>query len=592
MASRNSRVNVDIVSSYDSSGMEGAKTGLAGFKQSIADADGAGGKLKAGWASAKESITANAGALAVAGGAALVAFGVKAVGAFTDTAKAAIDLGAATGLATEDASRWIGVADDFGIGADQLTSSIGKIGKTLDGAQWDEYGIATRDAAGQARNANDILLDSFDVLGKIKNETERTRVGNELFGKGYANLAPLIGKTRGEYEKMLGAVESGQVVTAKEAEKAERMRLAEDALSDALQEVTLAVGGVVAGMAPFLEKVAAAISKLTMLAEKFELVEVSMGAFATDVGSAGDAARALAAAAMASGDAIQYLVDQGYSVKAAEKIMAEFRAEMLETATANNSAAQEMEHAGLEAQDLADGANVATRAVVGLSTAAERAKAITEQLDTKWQALTGSLDNREALLNVAKTFDDVLASGQAAMKGIEEGSVDAETAMRDQELAVIGLQKQVIEYAQAVGGISPEQVTQISAYIDQGSLDVAEQMLTILARNRTMQLSIQAKGGELKFSTGGGWYIGAEGGTVPGPRGAPVPTILHGGETVLPTHTTPLPNPPNMNGGGGGGGNTYVTNVNSGLDPRQVTNILRSNARRGVQSTRPWIAAG
>jgi len=241
---------------------EKASAGIKSFRESVAEADGVTGKFKAATGSAFSYAKDHAGQMAMAGGAALVAFGVKAVGAFTDTAKAAIDLGSATGLAVEDASRWIAVGDDMGVTAEQLQSSIGKIGKQLDSEKWGKYGIATRDASGAARSANDILIDSLDMLGKIENETERTRVGNDLFGKGYASLAPLIGKTADEYRDMLGAVEKGQVITSKEAEKAERMRLAQDALSDALGEVTLAVGGMVASLAPMIERLADATIKI------------------------------------------------------------------------------------------------------------------------------------------------------------------------------------------------------------------------------------------------------------------------------------------------------------------------------------------
>jgi hypothetical protein len=85
----------------------GAKKGLQGFGASIREADGFTAKFKAGATSAMDSVKANAGALALAGGAALVAFGVKALGAFTDVATGARDFGAATGMAVEDASRWI-----------------------------------------------------------------------------------------------------------------------------------------------------------------------------------------------------------------------------------------------------------------------------------------------------------------------------------------------------------------------------------------------------------------------------------------------------------------------------------------------------
>ena len=231
-----------------------AKTGLSGFKNAVNDAEGATGKFKAGFASVKDSITANAGAIALGAGAALVTFGAKAVGAFTDTAKAALDLKAATGLTTDEASRWIAVADDFEISGEQLTAGLGKIGKSLDSGKWEKYGVATRDAGGNARSTNDILLDSLSMLSRTTNETERAKIGNELFGKGYANLAPLIGHTRAEYEGMLGTVEDGQVVTAAEARKAEKWRLAMDDLGDAFKDLTIKVGENLAGLAPWVEK--------------------------------------------------------------------------------------------------------------------------------------------------------------------------------------------------------------------------------------------------------------------------------------------------------------------------------------------------
>lgn len=235
---------------------KGAQSGFGGFAKSVRDAEGLTGKMKAGVGSLATTLKENMATAALAAGAAVVAFAAKAVGAFTDTAKAALDASKATGLSVEQASRWIAVADDMGVSAEALTSGIGKIAKTLDSSKWEKYGIATRDASGHARAANDVLLDALDMLGRTTNATERARIGNELFGKGYTQIAPLVGKTRAEYEKWLGAVEDGQVVTKEEAAKAERFRLAMDNLQDALGEVTLAFGEAVAGLAPLLDLVA------------------------------------------------------------------------------------------------------------------------------------------------------------------------------------------------------------------------------------------------------------------------------------------------------------------------------------------------
>jgi len=235
---------------------KGAQTGFGGFARSVREAEGISGKFKAGIGSLSASLKQNLGPAALGAAAALVTFAAKAVSAFTDTAKAALDLAKATGLSTEQASRWIAVGDDMGVTADQLASGIGKIAKTLDSGKWDKYGIATRDASGQARDANEVLLDALDLLARTGNATERARIGNELFGKGYTNLAPLIGKTRNELAKYLGEVEEGQVITDSEARKAEKMRLAWDKVTDALDDLTLAIGETLTALAPLIDKVA------------------------------------------------------------------------------------------------------------------------------------------------------------------------------------------------------------------------------------------------------------------------------------------------------------------------------------------------
>lgn len=254
---------------------ENSQKSLKGLRSEVSKAEGGFNKLKAAGSGSMDYLKDHAAAFAIGAGASLVGFGIKAVGAFEDVAKAALDLGSATGLSVEDASRWIAVGDDFQISAEAIQGSIGKIGKTLDSGKWESYGIATRDAGGNARSTNDILLDSLDYLSSVTNQTERARIGNELFGKGYQNLTPMIGHTRTEYEKMLGSVEAGQVITKSEAANAERMRLAQDKLSDALKEVTLQAGAAAVKLAPIVVAIADIISSTALWGDSGQ----SLGAY-------------------------------------------------------------------------------------------------------------------------------------------------------------------------------------------------------------------------------------------------------------------------------------------------------------------------
>ena len=101
-----------------------AVASLKNFRTSIAEADGAAGKMKAGFAGASGAIQANAGALAMSAGTALIAFGVKAVGAFTETALAAGKFSDATGIAVDDASRWMEVGGDVISLGQRVTSAV------------------------------------------------------------------------------------------------------------------------------------------------------------------------------------------------------------------------------------------------------------------------------------------------------------------------------------------------------------------------------------------------------------------------------------------------------------------------------------
>lgn len=221
---------------------DGANKGLANFRQSVAQAETTTGKFKAGASSAFDSIKANAGNLALAGGAALVAFGAKAVAAFQETALEAGKFSDATGLAVEDASRWLEVAGDVGVSAETIEGAFVRLNKSLATGDLKDYGLELQRTADGAVDVNATMLEAIRVIGGIQDPTRRAEAAQKAFGRSYAQAAEIIFDSADSVQKKLGEVSDAKVIDEKELEKARRFREAMDNLQDSAEDVALIVG--------------------------------------------------------------------------------------------------------------------------------------------------------------------------------------------------------------------------------------------------------------------------------------------------------------------------------------------------------------
>lgn len=447
---------------------KGATTGFRGFASSVKQAEGLTGKMKAGVGSLSATLKANLATAAAAAGAALVAFGVQAVQAFTGAAKAAKDTAAATGLSTEEASRWIAVADDMEISTEQLTTGLAKVAKSLGGDQWSKYGIATRDGAGMVRDANDVILDAFDVLAKIPNATERAAVGNELFGKSYTNLSPLIGKTRDELVKWLDDVEDGQVITDEEAKKAEEMRLAWDELSDAIKELQLEFGKALTQLAPLL----VGIAKLVTIVTKGIDPLFDFGV------------------AIAS-------IDWQDPIGGADKLRKSVYAAVHEMAAGEPEFSRSAQEIGLK-----------------LGALATKAEAVTDAVDDQkraWQKLDKTLSDSSMFESTMLGLDDIRDELADIDKKVAEGSITWEEAGRLRTLAVNDQKSAVNRLIEEVLRLPPEAATEINVLIDQGKFDEAKAKLDSL---KVVTTSVSAGISAVGAMSGPGAALGGAAGSV------------------------------------------------------------------------------
>lgn len=157
--------------------------------------------------------------------------------------------------------------------------------------------------------------------------------------------------------------------------------------------------------------------------------------------------------------------------------------------------------------------------------------------DLQWQydELRGELSDRSTYLDVEDSFADIQRAAEEAYVAAAAGAADAGQKARDLERATLDGRQAVIDYAEATGGVPREILTKILAEVDQGSYDRAMWLLRNLEQNRTMSLSIEARGGTGYWGTNR-----ASGG--PAPMGRTGWTGEHGPELVTwgsPAYVTP-----------------------------------------------------
>lgn len=211
-----------------------ATKGIGSVKGATDEAQSGFAKLKGVAGDAIGAIATSPAAIAAAG----VAIGKVAfdlASSFGEAALSAQDFATASGLAVQDASRWQEVAGDLGVSTDTLEGAVNKL--NIAGSK----GVLTQLGIGGA-DTNEQLLNAFQHLNGIDDAQQRASEGAKIFGKSWAQLAPLIDESASLRDN-LAAVSDQKVIDEGEVEKAKHFRDAIDTLSDKFEDLKLAVGG-------------------------------------------------------------------------------------------------------------------------------------------------------------------------------------------------------------------------------------------------------------------------------------------------------------------------------------------------------------
>lgn len=159
---------------------------------------------------------------AVLAGGAVFKAAVEQAASFTEES---LKLGNALGTTATEASTFLAALADIDVSQEEFVSAAKNLSKEIKNNEsgLQAMGLKTRDAAGQLRPLNQLVVEAVDVLNGYKAGTDRAIAGQVMFGKGFdinSNLIKLNSETlkeNGELQERLGLLVGKDSVQAFQA---------------------------------------------------------------------------------------------------------------------------------------------------------------------------------------------------------------------------------------------------------------------------------------------------------------------------------------------------------------------------------------
>lgn len=152
--------------------------------------------------------------------------------------------------------------EDVKKGVTNITSALAGMASGTENAdkKFAAIGVSLTDAEGNFKSTEDVLLDTIDSLASMEDETARNAAANEIFGKGYSELLPLLNSGRAGIAALMKEAEDYGVVMSEDAVKASAE------FSDSLERLEKTFQGLKEGaMSEFLPSITAIIDGLSLI---------------------------------------------------------------------------------------------------------------------------------------------------------------------------------------------------------------------------------------------------------------------------------------------------------------------------------------
>lgn len=451
-------------------------SGLKKIQADVQATEGSFGKMKVASKGAFDQIKAVGPQVAATVGVAVAGAAVKAGQEFADAAIQVGQFSDATGLSTEEASKWVSVTDDLGLNAEDMLKVFQRLNKEIgegDGVVA-EYGIQLKRTADGAADINGTMLEAIDVVNGIKDPTERARVAQELFGRSYANVAEIVFNSAEKVQAQLESTSDAQIFDQDEVNKARDYRAAMDELNDVLTDLTMTVGEGVVPVLSDMSRLLVDINGITKKGGGKGFFETSVDAiqrvnpirYLMDynnavldlVGLSGDAELITSDLYDSfDDDALKRSLDNlnGWNseVHASASALDEAKA-------ANHEAGKEIEQRGIEEMIAAEATRDARRAtehhVTVLGEAKEANRRAAEATERHREAIAALFDEIDNNLSTTFDYEEATMAVEDAIKDFADAAVnalevanDSESSMADREQALRDMRGAEIDAANA-----------------------------------------------------------------------------------------------------------------------------------------------
>ena len=460
-----------------------AVSSLRSFRTELNNADTAVGKMKVAGGAAFGAVKAQATEMAFAAGAALVGFAVKGVKAFQDLALESGKFSDATGIAVEDASRWIEVAGDFGVSADSVQSSIMRMNKAIADGKLGEFEAQIVRASDGTINANATFQNLITTIGGIEDPTKRALAAQTAFGRGYGEMAELMSMSAEDLASALGSVSDAKVIDDKELRKARDFRAAMDELGDKVGDAALAVGE---NLVPKLLQLIEIGEQLTGLVKPILGAGEASADVADDVAKLESEYNSLYETLSAGSPGVQALIE--YLQRAG--VVAR------DTSDATGDLIGSIDAADRMYNEFAEGMKKANSNVIDFAAETADAEDAVDDLTSAVDDLRDALSDKDAIDDMVEAQQEFVWYSAEAARVLASESSSLEEKAAAQATADEAMRRSIdttIDYLETTGGIPRNIATLVETHTNNGQLAEAERLLSDLARDRNSVLNVSIR---------------------------------------------------------------------------------------------------